>query len=160
MAIWLKTVTLIFDFDLDRWPWLWYWRNGFTQRNIYVKYESWITYHSKANGQCKSFAFAQVWPWKLILTLTDDLELGTNRKILSQEILMWNMKALTVSNQKIWSMLKYWVFFFFYMMMTLKTDLDLAHDLELVTSRKVLSQGTLMWNMKALNLTNQKIWPM
>ena len=40
--------------------------------------------------------------------------------------------------------------------MTLKTDLDIADDLELV--RKVLSQGILIGNMKALTLTNQKIW--
>ena len=32
--------------------------------------------------------------------------------------------------------------------------------LELVIKRKVLSQGKLMSNMKALTVTNQKIWPM
>ena len=43
------------------------------------------------------------------------------------------------------------------MKMTLKTYLDFADDLELVTNRKVLSQGILMWNMKAVTLTIQKI---
>ena len=43
------------------------------------------------------------------------------------------------------------------MKLTLKTDLDLAYDLELVTNRKVLSQSILIRNMKALTLTNQKI---
>ena len=37
--------------------------------------------------------------------------------------------------------------------MIVKTDLDLADDLELFTNRKVLSQGVL-------TLTNQMIWPM
>ena len=51
--------------------------------------------------------FWKLWPWYLIMTLTDGLELGTNRKVLSQGILMWNrgdMKALSPSNQKIWPM--------------------------------------------------------
>ena len=43
--------------------------------------------------------FLKLWPW--YSTLTDDLELGTNKKVLSQSILMWNMKALTLTNQKI-----------------------------------------------------------
>ena len=41
------------------------------------------------------------------LTLPDDLELGTNKKVLSQGIPMPNMKALTLTNQKIWPMLKF-----------------------------------------------------
>ena len=36
----------------------------------------------------------------LILTLTDDFGLVTNRKVLSQGILMSNMKALTITDQK------------------------------------------------------------
>ena len=36
--------------------------------------------------------------------LTDDLELGTNRKVLLQGIPMWNMKTLILTNQKIWTM--------------------------------------------------------
>ena len=38
------------------------------------------------------------------LTLTDDLELVTNRKVLSPGILMSNIKALTITNQKMWPM--------------------------------------------------------
>ena len=71
---------------------------------------------------------------------------------------MLNMKALTLTNQKIWIMLKCCCFFL--MNMTLKTDLDIAGDFELVTNRKVLSQGMLMCIMKALTVTNQKISPM
>ena len=55
VAIFSKTVTLIFDPDHDRWPWLWYLRNGLTPKNIYVKYESCITYHSKAMANVKIF---------------------------------------------------------------------------------------------------------
>ena len=47
----------------------------------------------------------KLWPW--FLTLTDDLELGTHEKVLSQDILMWNMKALTLINKKIWPMEKF-----------------------------------------------------
>ena len=36
----------------------------------------------------------------LTLTLTDDLKHVSNRKVLSQGIIMSNMKALTVTNQK------------------------------------------------------------
>ena len=43
------------------------------------------------------------------MILTDDLELGANRKVLSQGILIGNIKALTLTSQKIWSMLKVFV---------------------------------------------------
>ena len=55
------------------------------------------------------------------------------------------MKVLTLTNEKIWPMLK---FSFFLMKRTLKTDLDLADDLELATNTNGLSQGILMLNMK------------
>ena len=47
--------------DLDNWPWPWlcYERKGFIHRNIYEKYESSITYHSKAMANVKAFADKQ-----------------------------------------------------------------------------------------------------
>ena len=46
--------------------------------------------------------FQKLWPWYLTLTMTDDLEFGTSRKVLSQGILIRNTKALSLTDQKIW----------------------------------------------------------
>ena len=51
MAIFSKTVTLIFDFDLDRLPCTCYQKKGIVTRYTHVKYEGPI----KRYGQCKSF---------------------------------------------------------------------------------------------------------
>ena len=51
--------------DLDIWPWPWQMtltlvlKKGFYPRNIYVKYESSITYHSKAMANVKVFVDRQ-----------------------------------------------------------------------------------------------------
>ena len=53
-----------------------------------------------------AFFFWKLSPWYSTWTLTDDLELDINRKVLSQGIIMWNMKDPTLTNWKIWLMLK------------------------------------------------------
>ena len=40
--------------------------------------------------------FRKLWLW--YLTLTNDLVLGTNKKVLSKSILMWKMKALNLTD--------------------------------------------------------------
>ena len=57
MAIFSKTVILIFD--LDWWPWIWYPQKGLVTRYKYVKYESSITYCSKAMVNVQDFADKQ-----------------------------------------------------------------------------------------------------
>ena len=54
----------------------------------------------------------------------------------------------------------FFFFFFFARTVTLRFDIDLDRWLELETNKKILLQGILMWNMKALILANQKVWPM
>ena len=49
--------------------------------------------------------FWKVWPWYFTLTLTDDLMLGTREKVLPQGIHIWNTKALSLTTQKLRSML-------------------------------------------------------
>ena len=39
--------------------------------------------------------------------LTDDLDLGTEEKVLPQGIQMWNMEALSVIIRMLWPMLKF-----------------------------------------------------
>ena len=92
----------------------------------------------KSYAQRKGLLFPMSMILKTDLSLTDDLDLGTNRKVLSKEILMWNIKAPTLTYKKIWPILFFFFFFF------LKTGLDLADDPELVNKRKIFSKGVLM----------------
>ena len=57
------------------------------KKNVFVNHECPYNDH-----------FFENWHW--YLTLTDDLELVINRKVLLPGILMSNMKALTVTNKK------------------------------------------------------------
>ena len=66
---------------------------------VYNKLCLWNT-----NAPAMSIFFLKTLTFILTLTLPDDLEIGTNRKFLSQGILMWNLKALSLTNQKIWPM--------------------------------------------------------
>ena len=113
----LKNVTLRFDLDLDRWPW--YQRQSLAQRNMQLKYESSFTNHSKVMANVKVFLKKfdlDIWPWQK--TLTDDLDLGTKERVLPQEIHMWNMKALSLTTQKLRPMLNFsshdCILYFFY----------------------------------------------
>ena len=59
-----------------------------------------MSYHSKVMSNVKVLILHEN-----DLDLTDDLELLTNRKVLSQLTHMSNMKALTHTNEKIWPIL-------------------------------------------------------
>ena len=50
--------------------------------------------------------FPKLWPWSLILTLTDVLDFETKERVLPQGIHypIWNMKALPLTIQKLWLM--------------------------------------------------------
>ena len=71
---------------------------------------------------------------------------GVHGKVLSQGILMWNIKALALTVQKLFAKLKF-----------LKKKVKLKGQGHRVKNNgingKVLSQGILMWNIKALALT-------
>ena len=49
--------------------------------------------------------FRILWSW--YLTLTDNLDFDTKERVLPQGIYMWNMKAVSVTTQKLWPMLKF-----------------------------------------------------
>ena len=69
---------------------------------------------------------------------------GTHGKVSLQGILMWNIKALALTVQKLLAMLKF-------------SKNGSNSKVKVTGSRKVLSQGLLIWNIKALALTVQKL---
>ena len=80
---------------------------------------------------------------------------GTDKKILSQGICMWNMKALSLTVQKLWSRFKIVSVFKTYV-----KSHSQGHTVKKCgTDGKVMSQGIHMWNMKAVIVTVQKLWP-
>ena len=90
-------MTLKTDLDLHWWPWIWYQWKGHVTTNTRVKYKGLNSYQSKDMANVEVlFFFKLSRPWRLTLTLTDDLHLVTNRKVLSKGLLMWNLKALTL----------------------------------------------------------------
>ena len=78
-------------------------RKGHVTRNTHVKYQSPSTYHSKVMAQVKVFK-KQV---KCKGQGHKVKNFGNNGKVLSQGILMSNIKALVLTIQKLWPRLKF-----------------------------------------------------
>ena len=71
--------------------------------------------------------------------------------MLSQGLLMRNIKALVHTIQKLWLRLKFSIS---------RSNQGQGRRIEKIgTQGKVFSQGIIMWNIKALAYTIQKLWP-
>ena len=82
---------------------IWYWWKGLVTRNTHVKYESPISYGSKVMIKVKVFQNVG----QRSRSRSQGQNFGTDGKVLSQGIHMWNMKALSLTVQKLWSRLKF-----------------------------------------------------
>ena len=72
---------------------------------------------------------------------------STNKKILSQGIFMWNIKALALTAQKLLARLKF----------SKVGQTPRSQGQNVGTQQKILPQGILMWNIKALALMVEKL---
>ena len=68
-------------------------------QNLFIYQPLWK--HSVLLVNTNAFLW-KMWPWNLTLTRTDDLELYTKEKVVPQGIQIWNMKALSLTNKKLW----------------------------------------------------------
>ena len=59
-------------------------QKGFTLKNIYVKYESSITYHSKAMASVKKFLWTNKWTGQKLYAPNLSMQ-GHKKKIISSE---------------------------------------------------------------------------
>ena len=78
-------------------------RKGLITRNTYVKYQRSSTHCSKVNSKIKVFKNGS----NSKVKVTGKKNNGTHRKVLSQGIFMWNIKAQALTVQKVWARLKF-----------------------------------------------------
>ena len=119
---------------------------GLITRNTHVKYQISSTHCSKVISKVKVF---KKWV-KLQGQGYRVKNNGTHGKVLSQGTLMWYIKTLALTVQKILARLKF-------SKNGSNSKVKVTGLKNNGTHGKVLSQGILMWNIKALALTVQKV---